>query len=364
MKKPISLIVLILIVFTGCIHNNTPSSPDNSKTWKYLGSAGFSQSYNILDVYLGTPYISCLYDTIDPGTGNPIVNAYVQKFENGAWTDVGNRGFKQGSNFYGMKVVGGIIYAVFKDEVMKYEAGVWSTQGPGPDTVIPTVAPPATMNMWFGITKWPNIYEYCIDDSYYSASAIIKYDGVNWTNIGTPYTPAVLLTDHVSIRMAEENGILYTVYNDIITHTAYVSKYEGGIWTQICSLDITNSYVESFCVYNSTPFVSLNENQSKLSVLGYSSGTWYKLLDKKTFNHLYFSLLSIDNGKLYCFYSGDSDKFSAMKYIGTSWVDIGQKDFSDRIGETTISAAVYDDVPYVFYGDVDAGLNNSIMRYE
>lgn len=274
----------------------------NGTDWLTVGNAGFSPDEATgLSLALDdedTPYVA--FANVASSS-----RAMVMNFDGANWVTVGNADFS-GAGIADIQIVfspGGIPYVTFADAdhhitVMKLHDATWEAVGDPYDAVLGAVPVLA-----FNSLGTPYV---AFSDIGTGAPTIIKFDGANWSLVGTAIA-SVNLATNVSFAISKTNE-LYVGTTDINDYLLRTFTFNGDAWVQIGT---TGTVVTSGD-----------------TVFGFSP-----------------------NGTLYIALEDTNNNAIVMKYNGTDWENVGEPQFSTRAVTMMSLAFLSNGIPYVAYSD-------------
>lgn len=216
------------------------------------------------------------------------------------------------------------------------------------------------------IAKGPNNSIYvCYNDPINGDSLTVKkYDGNNWTTIGSPGFSHVSPIYHNFT--VSPNGTPYVIYADpISSHNATVMYYNGNAWVTAGSIGAIpgNTYHYEVAASNSNLYISFEfdagtGSNDNIQVWEYASNSWSIIgspfaLPSGVTDQYTTSSLIISNNDLYLLRRDESidGKATLNKYSSNSWSTVGNAGFSDStIYDPSIAIDGAGDL-YAMYGD-------------
>jgi hypothetical protein len=294
----------------------------NGSTWSNYGSSsgfGSGHTYELKLAMDGTtPYAAWQ----DDGYSYKIVAA---KFNGTNWQTLGNPGFSQGQVFsIDMTISGGTPYVLYKDgsfgqiTVQKFDGNSWANVGSArftPAIGSSIISPKICVN---GTTP----YVFFGDNATYGGKArLVKYDGANWINVGTP---------------GFSNGTIVSTKLYFVGSTPYVAFTEQA----------ANTYIKTM-KYDGTNWVVINNAQFTTN----SSNSLWSIEMNDTIPYVVFS--DVDNGS----------KLAVKKFNGSNWVAVGTQGFTDA----SVSQAALTFVgktPYVSFNNQAANNKVVVMKFD
>lgn len=349
------------------------------------------------------------------------------------WSDVGDPGFTvnpmQGvaETFpYAMNMttsngVPHVLYNLVDGQltVMKYVGGVWTAiaspnTGPNAPSVLPQIASDALGNIFiayknnlsvsgfpaiitvkkFNGTSWSTVgtggftsgiaYGLAVDpltnnplvvtrDPGSGKASVYKFNGTNWAALGaTDFTNASGL-----MRIAiSSTGTPYVVYEDGVNSTKFsVKKFDGTNWVFVGSALFGETGVLADLTLDiaidatgAPHVISKNVTSGKATVLKFNGTTWVTVGQAEftagTFFHARLEFSSA--GVLHMVFQDGAlaSRASVMKFNGTSWVAAGNLGFSGGTARFPEIAFGTSDVPYVIYRDAlqSGGDKGSVLK--
>lgn len=193
---------------------------------------------------------------------------------------------------------------------------------------------------------------------------VMKYDGVNWVDVGASTLP-VGAAGPPSIT--SDNGTIYIAYQDqVFNGRNTVIKYDGLVWTIVGSRGFSTDEArfQFIAIYNGEPYVAFEDkgNSYESSVMKYDGTNWVHLGSPGfTTGHSYgqsiYNELAFDGATPYVIYmtvGGSSGSYTTrvMKYDGTNWVPVGTTGYNNA-GSANQSIAFHNGEPYFSILDFD-----------
>ena len=203
-------------------------------------------------------------------------------------------------------------------------------------------------------------------DGYSPKATVMKYDGTNWVNVGSPDFSA---GEAAYISLFVYSGTPYVAYQDVgNSYKATVMKYNGINWINVGSAGFSAGPAAdiSLFVYSGFPIVAYQDggNGDKATVMEYDGTNWIGVGSPGfSAGAANFTSLYVYNGTPYVAYGdvGNSGKATVMEYTGGNWVDVGSAGFSAGAAQYT-SLSVYNGTPYVAYLDAGNGNKATLMK--
>lgn len=255
----------------------------------------------------------------------------LSSFSQGQWSVVGSRGFTNSVADYSRIAVdkNNSPYIVFKDQanyakasLMKFDGTNWTYIGSAAFSDSASYVNETVVA--FNSANQPYVGFYEAGGS--GKGTLMKFNGTNWTPVGSKeFTPAA--ATYISIAI-DNHDTPYMAFRDFSTyHGASVMKFDGSAWVNVGPPGFTGS--------------------------GPGQGALYVDLKIKD-DTLYMAFLD----------EGQNWKASLMKFNGTDWVYVGNRGFSAGDANNTTLAFDTSGVPYVAYTDGANGGRASVMKFD
>jgi len=208
-------------------------------------------------------------------------------------------------------------------------------------------------------------------------TSVSRYDGTNWSTVGTP---------GFSVGAARDQGIIfnpmtsepYVFYRDVsLGDKAVIQRFDGTSWVNVgVATGVTggaaNSLSLAFDPATQEPYIAFIDgaNASGVTVMRHNAGTWLAVgttnITGSTVNSTDLAFHPVTQEPYIVFGDGgNGNAATVMRFNGASWVNVGTAGFSAGIvGNAKIAFHPGTHEPYVAFQD-DANLNHAtVMRFD
>lgn len=341
--------------------NNDTRSIDvkeyNGSTWNSLSSLDSAQlpvtsGENIEEIKIikdnGVYFLTYVkYDTAFMGS---VYGKY--STTGSSWNDIGMGGFVTSGANHSLVVRNGIPYVTSVD--MNYLS---VEKGPNYDD---------NAGMWI----WMNESAGVVSDALNGiGTSILLYDSVINTSTSKEFGPIPLYIDKDDNRIYGKcyggNGWLGGVYSgasiftttsSCVTGAVDLTTTDGKKYLYVAGLNASNAImVAKLTAIYSSSFVTINPN-TNITATGFA-GCMYPSLSLAIYDHVPYVL--------YQSTEATPRKLNLMKYNGTSWVNVGNANFTTNTTSDAVSFSLSissSGVPYVIYQEVNS--TTYVMKFE
>lgn len=344
----------------------------NAQTWNYVGSStGISAS-------AGT-FNNIASDGINPviayATGN-IINGSneVKKYNGSSWNNYGSSsGFGSGHT-YELKLTmdGTTPYAAWQDDwynyyivAAKFNGTNWQVLG----------NPGFSQGQVYSIdmTVSGGVPYVVYKDGTYGQITVQKFDGTSWGNVGSArFTPAVA-SSIISPKIVVNGGLPYVFFGDNATYggKARLVKFDGTNWVNIGTPGFSSGTITATKLYfiGSTPYVVFTEQSANtyIKTMRYDGTNWVVVNNAQFTSNSSSSLLGIEMNDTvpYVIFSDadNSSKLSVKKFNGINWFAVGTLGFT-AASVSQAALTFVNKVPHVSFNNSAAGNKVVVMKFD
>jgi len=322
------------------ITQTATATPTATLGWKIVGMQGFGEGTGYSEAF--TQYNGVLYAAFSSDLFSG--KATVWRFNGSIWEHLGPQGFTQSSaNPIALKIYNGTPYIAFGDgtnskaTVMKYNGTDWETVGQaGFSQCMPGY-------ISLQISADGTLYVGYSDTANGRKASVMKYDGTSWSFVGNPDFTSD--STYMSCLRLSDSGIPYIgykVYQYVYPYNTVVMKFDGVNWVNVGAPGIFTgifNYMSLF-IYGEVPYAADGgmvknfdgANWVNAASSGYSAGTP--------------AAMYIYNGTPFIVCNGPS----VIRYNGTSWEYVGPPGFPSTSGTGNYSMLFINGTPYVIFG--------------
>ncbi len=259
---------------------------------------------------------------------------------------------------------GGIPFLAFADEsasdklsVMSFDGNSWNYVGAqGFADVANPLASVMDVN---------NGVPYIVTQNSSSQIVVYNFNGMSWVQYGTEVTSVPAYSPTISV----DNGVVYVAFREGGPSIS-VKKYEAGVWSLVGSANFsgpTNTFVLK--VVDGTPYVLFEDADSfgRATVMYFDNSSWV------TLGQAEFSAdaisghidMVVEAGEVFVSYSdqAENDKMSVMKFDGTTWNYIGVQGFTPTNASHT-RLALRNGNLFACYLKPGSGITSYVMRFD
>lgn len=351
------IMVCVIIVATMGCSKSSGTGPEDGRSWTLMSALQTATGYDpAVAVYGGVVYVA--YS--DSANSAKLT---VQKYENGAWSVVGTRGFSSNSaSNVQICVINGIPYVGYSSgslgaTVYKYESSAWSLVGA--DGFTPGRADNFTM-----VCEGTTLYVAFQDAANSNKLTVMKYDG-SWQTVGSNG-----ISDGVVgvISLAVQGGVIYAGYCDQSASNKLTVKKYDGTWTTLTDLGTGQISNLSLAMNGSILYAAFDDsnNSNKASVAQFSGTSWSYVGPSTGFTETYASDVKL------CFYDGVpyvvyiSDTIgqgpSVMYYTDSLWSHVGSNPLCSYMA-SNCDLTIANGTLYVTYSEEDNSWRVSVQKY-
>ena len=357
------------------IEPDLPNNLSNTPDWVNVGIPGFSpgKAWNesIAIDSNNVPYVAYR----DGANGN---KATVMKFNGTSWVNVGAPGFSAGlvGDISLAIDSNNTPYIVFEDNnekvtAMKFNGTSWVNVG------APGFSPGRVNNISLAIDS--NDIPYVEYKNFGSSSSyghtVMKFNGTSWVNVGNPGFGSDLdydSTGSTSHRLAiDSNNIPYVVFEDNKNgFTATVMKFNGTNWVNVGTPGFSaggeTDMIAIALDSNNIPYVaySLGPYDNKAIVMKFNGISWVLVGDIASQPEVWSPSLAFDsNNNPYIAYTDPSA--TVKKWNGVNWINVGTPNFSGSSGYAEYPSFAIDSNDTIYTAYEDGGHNQkvTVMKY-
>jgi hypothetical protein len=334
--------------------------------WATVGSAGFSSTDATgtwLAIYDGEPYVA--FSDVNSGG-----NASVMFFFGSTWSYLGATSFSGLIGNPSLAFNGSIPYVAYQDvnngnraTVMEYISGGWTPLGSA------DFSAGAILNPVLAVSGSGTPYV-AFEDQTVGNLTVMSYNGTSWGIVGTA---GIAAGAAYNPSLGVYNGTPYVAYDDYINGgNATVLTFNGTNWVPVGSAGFTSGSTDgnlSLAINSGgIPYVAYHDaaNGGKATVMTYNGSGW-AIVGSAGFSPggavITPSSLAISAGGVpYVVFEdqADNDMATVMNFIGGSWVNVGNPDFSAGKAYDP-SLALNGNTPYVAYEDNANGDKATVM---
>ncbi len=339
--------------------------------WFTLGSAGFSAgittSTSLAISTSGIQYVAY------PDSANSN-KATVMQFNGINWVNVGTAGFSAGTATSMSLAINplGVPYVAYSDgansnktTVMQFNGTAWVNVGTAGFSV-------GTANfISLAINPIGILYVVYRDGANSNKATVMTFNGTAWVNVGTAgFSAGATAYNNIAI---DPSGVPYVVYqNNVAPFKATTMKFNGTSWVNVGNANFSIGTVDSTRIaINSlgVPYVAYQDRQNigigKATVMRFNGTSWVNVGNEDfsvgRANQITLALNS--SGVPYVAYNDGANggKATVMQFDGTNWVNVGNAGFSAGTA-TSVSLAINPSgIPYVAYVDDANGSKATVM---
>ncbi|MGI4022440.1 MAG: MBG domain-containing protein [Janthinobacterium lividum] len=193
------------------------------------------------------------------------------------------------------------------------------------------------------------------DGSNSGKATVKKFDGNNWTTVGSIGFSA---GQAMEISLAFNGTTPYITYSDVPKNgKATVMKFDGSNWVNVGSSGFSAGLTKSISLafIGTTPYIAyFDYENSKAVVMRFNNGSWATVGNSpgslsRSVPYISFAV----NGNIpYVAYTdpGNSNRATVKQFNGTDWLTVGAVGFS--AGQALIPKLTFNNsTPYIVYGD-------------
>ena len=296
------------------------------------------------------------------------------------WVTVGSPGFSARGAIYTSIAIDADCtpYIVYSDSANGYKATVMKYTGPAGAGWVTvgsagfSVGAAHTTSIAIDSSNTPYVvYE---DASNSSKATVMKYNGSSWVTVGSAGFSAGLV-GYTTIAI-DRSGTPYIAFMDGAFGPATVMKYNGSSWVSLGNVGASTGWVNytSIAIDRSgIPYVVYEDGTTsspgQATSMKYNGSSWVTVgnpeFSEGPYQVMYTSIVIDSSGTPYVVYEDASNNQGAtvMKYNGSSWVNVGSPGFSAGRVEYTSIAIGNNGMPYVAYIDWANSNKATVMEY-
>lgn len=341
--------------------------------WEQVGAAGFSAGdtdWTSLAIdSSGTPYVA-YRDNVNGA------KASVMRFNGTSWEQVGAAGFSPGKIAAHMTMAidsSGRPYVAYGDELKGYKASVMRFNGTVWEQVGAagfTPGLPYFLALSLDSAGRPYV-AYADETTRFYKTSVMRFNGTAWEQVGAVGFSAGETSDWHRLAI-DGNGTPYVAYLDedpVKSSKTIVMKFDGVNWVQVgaglapCGINDISLAIDS----NGTPYVALIGG-----VMRFNGTVWEQVGAAGFFagmaSYISLALVQGSGGAVYPLVAyrdeANGGRASVRYFDGTNWVQLGTAGFSAGAAlDVSLAFGSTGFVPYVAYNDQANGGKASVMRY-
>ncbi|MBV9987310.1 MAG: gliding motility-associated C-terminal domain-containing protein [Chitinophagaceae bacterium] len=198
--------------------------------------------------------------------------------------------------------------------------------------------------------------------------AVMKYDGINWSQVG-PAGFSAGSGYYIAIAV-DKNGTPYVSYTDDANGSKLtVMKFNGSSWVSVGSPGITPgpATVTSIALDNAgIPYVAFIEASNRVSVMRFTGGSW-SYVGASGFYAGVESSITIDPVNTLYLVCKDlnTGNITVLKYNGSNWTAVTGGTVLNTVADPSRQSIATDaaGTPYVIFTDNTAGSRITVAKY-
>ncbi len=304
------------------------------------------------------------------------------------WKNVGNIGFTTGWATYtslAFSFSDGQPYVAYTDNtnsnkanLMKFDGNEWVNVG---DSNFSAGSWAAYTSLAFSPKDGqPYVaYEDCCYGVDSGKATVMKFDGINWINVGNAGFSIGNEVDYINLAFSPLDSLPYVAFSSWwYWFKATVMKFNGTNWVNVGNAGFSTAEADWVCFAFSPsgePYVAYkdwalinNYVSYKATVMKFDGTSWVNVGNAR-FSDGEADNLSIafsPSGQPYVAYAddGNSEKATVMKFDGSNWVNVGNAGFTPHGVYTTSIAFSPTGEPYIAYEDWTYTGKAIVMKFD
>lgn len=241
-------------------------------------------------------------------------------------------------------------------------AYVWHTVGSDHFTV-----GASTYETPIAVASDGTIYVAYTDESHGQQATVMKYDGSDWSVVGSAYFSGGA-TRYLSLAV-NATGTPYVAYVDGARgNRATVMKFNGTSWGEVGAAGFSNASIESTVIAMSpdgTPYVTFVDvgNTNAPTTMKYNGSSWVAVGTPYAARAGAPTMAFTSDGTPYVSFSDISfGNPTVIRFNGSSWVQVGDPIAINLYGNAPIAISP-SDTPYIAVADVGSDTHIQVLAF-